>query len=364
MAKKSPRPGRRLSIFLLAIVAMYGGVALGGNYQPKLGLDLQGGTRITLEATTVSGQDVTPDKLAEARGIIDARVNGSGVSEAEVSTQGNKNIIVEIPGANAKKLVDQVKQTAQLRFRLVAAQDYGQPVPKPSVNPSPSGSPSASGSSSPSTSPKPKASPTASPRGRAAPAGIAALDKTKSPKPSPKPSASPTATETATAPPAQATKGAPINQPLKWMDNPGTEWLQKFQAFSCPANAAKAPAVADVPNQPLITCGQDGAKYLLSATMIEGTQLKGANATPPNQQSVTWTVDLTFNGTARGIFADVTKKLVRTQKQFAIVLDGKVISAPTVISPIPNGQAQITGSFSQEPRRSRWPTASSTAPCR
>ena len=124
VAKKTPRPVRTLLIFGLAIVVLYGLAALGQTWKPRLGLDLEGGTRITLSAID-SGDAVTPTKLKQAAGIVDARVNGSGVSEAEVSTQGNRNIIVEIPGENRSDLVNSVKRTAQLRFRLVA----GQPQP-------------------------------------------------------------------------------------------------------------------------------------------------------------------------------------------------------------------------------------------
>ena len=77
VASKTARPGRRLIIFGLVVAALYGGVALGGEWKPKLGLDLQGGTRITLEASTANGQKPTPANLEEARGIIDQRVNGS-----------------------------------------------------------------------------------------------------------------------------------------------------------------------------------------------------------------------------------------------------------------------------------------------
>jgi preprotein translocase subunit SecD len=358
VASKTARPGRRLIVFGLVVAALYGGVALGGEWQPKLGLDLQGGQRITLEATTDNGQKPSPAALEEARGIIDQRVNGTGVTEAEVSTQGGRNIVVEVPGKNPKNLVDVVRQTAQLRFRLVAAVAPGQPQPTGSPSPSATASGAASPSASPSsgptaTPPTAKASPSATPKGRA-PYGSVHLDKlkpSKSASPTAKASASPTATPPA-APQADP-KGAPVNQPLAWMDNPGDTWLQKFATYTCPTGKKAAAPVDDLKSQPLVTCGEDGNKYLLSASLIEGTQVSKAEAGIPQNQ-VQWVVNLTFDSTARKVFADVTRQIANQtspltgqQKQFAIVLDGKVISAPTVNGVIPNGQAEISGNFSQ-----------------
>ncbi|MEO5710441.1 MAG: protein translocase subunit SecD [Nocardioidaceae bacterium] len=351
------------------MAALYGGVALSGEWKPKLGLDLQGGQRITLEARTDTGAKPTAASLEEARGIIDQRVNGTGVTEAEVSTQGGRNIVVEVPGQNPKSLVDTVKQTAQLRFRLVAAVGSGQPQPPASASPSaspstgtsgsPTGSPTGtvSPSASPSggssaTPPTAKASPSATPKGRA---GVL-LDKkkpSKSPSPSAKtsPPAAPSGSPSAT--PQADPKGAPVNQPLKWMDNPGDTWLQKFATYTCPTGKKAAAPVDDKQAEPLVTCDGQGNKLLLSAAMIEGTQLKSASAGIPQNQ-VQWVVNLTFNGSARKTFATVTQQIANQtsaltgqQKQFAIVLDGKVISAPTVNGVIPNGQAEISGSFSQ-----------------
>jgi preprotein translocase subunit SecD len=371
VAKKAARPGLRLIVFGLVVAALYGGVALSGEWTPKLGLDLQGGTRITLEASTSTGEKVTADKLEEARGIIDQRVNGTGVAEAEVGTQGNNNIVVEIPGQNRRDLVDTVKQTAQLRFRLVALVGAGQPQPNASPSGSAAPSPSAGGSASPSTAPSaspssktsvgPKASDSATPKGRALSGGLVKADG-ESASPSGKASASPKAGASAspapapTAPSAPATtaKGAPVSEPLQWMDDPGQKWLKRFSEFTCPqGDDQSAPPVADNKNQPLITCDEDGNKYLLSASMIEGTQLTRAEAGIPSNQ-VQWVVDLTFDSAARRVFADVTRTIANVtspltgqQKQFAIVLDGRVISAPTVNGVIPNGQAQISGDFSQ-----------------
>jgi len=114
VAKKTTRPGRTLLVFFIAVAVLYGLAAIGGTWKPRLGLDLEGGTRITLQAISTG---VNATKLEQARSIIDQRVNGSGVSESAVTVQGSKNIVVEIPGKNRKDLVDSVKRTAQLRFR-------------------------------------------------------------------------------------------------------------------------------------------------------------------------------------------------------------------------------------------------------
>ena len=362
MARNASRPGRRLIVFALIIAAMYGGVAIGGQWKPKLGLDLQGGTRITLEASTATGEEITPEKMEEARSIIDQRVNGQGVAEAEVAVQGNRNIVVEIPGANRRDLVDDVQQTAQLRFRLVAASAPGLPSDQPDPSASPSADPSADPSASPGAEPsaEPAPSESASPRGRALSGGLVAADETTGDKKKDKkkdknndgqPSADPSAP--ATGQPGTTSKGAPVDQPLQWQDNPGDEWLQKFAAYTCPTGKKQSEQVVDKRDDPLVTCDADGVKYLLSASMIQGTQLTRAEAGIPQQQ-VQWAVDLTFDKTARETFAEVTRQIVNAtspltgqQKQFAIVLDGRVLSAPVVNGVIPNGQAQITGDFTQ-----------------
>ena len=362
MARNASRPGRRLIVFALIIAAMYGGVAIGGQWKPKLGLDLQGGTRITLEASTATGEEITPEKMEEARGIIDQRVNGQGVAEAEVAVQGNRNIVVEIPGANRRDLVDDVQQTAQLRFRLVAASAPGLPSDQPDPSASPSADPSADPSASPGAEPsaEPAPSESASPRGRALSGGLVAADETTGDKKKDKkkdknndgqPSADPSAP--ATGQPGTTSEGAPVDQPLQWQDNPGDEWLQKFAAYTCPTGKKQSEQVVDKRDEPLVTCDADGVKYLLSASMIQGTQLTRAEAGIPQQQ-VQWAVDLTFDKTARQTFAEVTRQIVNAtspltgqQKQFAIVLDGRVLSAPVVNGVIPNGQAQITGDFTQ-----------------
>jgi len=169
VAKKTSRPGRTLITFFLVVGVLYGLAALGGTFKPKLGLDLEGGTRITLQAV---GNGITKTKMDQARSIIDQRANGTGVTEATVAVQGSNNIVVEIPGKNSGDLVDSVKRTAQLRFRLVA-QSGGQSVIGDGnpVAPTPTASPTAtpSGKSTSTATPSPTSSATSTPKPRPAP---------------------------------------------------------------------------------------------------------------------------------------------------------------------------------------------------
>ncbi|HVD29910.1 MAG TPA: protein translocase subunit SecD, partial [Mycobacteriales bacterium] len=104
------RVGRYLGALLGLLVVLYALVFFtGDSATPKLGLDLQGGTTVTLEARTDNGQPPSPEALDQARQIIERRVNGIGVAEAEVVTQGNNRIVISVPGQNG----DQAKQLGQ-----------------------------------------------------------------------------------------------------------------------------------------------------------------------------------------------------------------------------------------------------------
>ncbi|MGA7689824.1 MAG: hypothetical protein WCA29_11430, partial [Jiangellales bacterium] len=144
------RPGRPLLAFALLLGLVFAGVAAAGSWAPRLGLDLQGGTSITLTATTLDGAAPTPESLDEAVAIIRQRVNGSGVAEAEVTTQGADTIIVQVPGVGEDDLVALVGQTAELQFRPVQAIVPGPaPAPEPTAVPTPDAGPDATPQSSP-----------------------------------------------------------------------------------------------------------------------------------------------------------------------------------------------------------------------
>ena len=344
MAKKTSRPGRTLLIFFISIGVLYGLAAIGGTWKPKLGLDLDGGTRITLVA--LNKQGLTATKLKQARDIIDARVNGNGVTEAEVTPQGNNQVVVEVPGKNATDLVAAVTGTAQLRFRVVATIGGSPAIAAPAPTVTPTATPTSSPTSTPTSSPSSTATP-----------GAKASQNPGANRPAPSfDQADPTPTPQLTGlplPVSSTSQGTPLvgkqtaKQALAWAANPDTTWVSAFEQYECPKAGAKAPVISDDPDQPLITCNKDREKFLLSSAVVEGTSLKSASAGIPQSQTV-WAVNLTLKGSATSTFAEVSRSLYDSKGQFAIVLDGTVISNAGFEGIISNGSAQITGGFNQK----------------
>ena len=340
MARKTARPGRTVVVFFLGLAIAYGLVALGGTWKPELGLDLQGGTRITL---TAKGSP-SSENLDEARGIIDQRGNGTGVTEAEVTTQGGNLIVVEIPGKSRSDLVDTVKRQAQLRFRTVACTE----------GPGGVTGACASAATAPTAPTQPSAPSSSKPSGKSsngsknrAPFLMSDKKSDKKSKPSSSPSASTSESPSAsTSPsPAPSDSGDPAQSALAFIDSPDQASVDAFNAYSCPSDKV----VDDNPDQPLVTCGTGddaGTKYLLSPAAIEGTDLDSASAGVAQGQ-VQWQVNLTLGGDGKQVFSDLSRAMAGSEKQFAVVLDGRVISAPTFNGVIPNGSAQITGSFDE-----------------
>jgi len=83
----------------------------------KLGLDLQGGTQVLLEADIAEGQTLADGAMSAAKTIVENRVNGLGVAEAVVQSQGDQRLIVELPGVdNPDQAVETLRSTGQLEF--------------------------------------------------------------------------------------------------------------------------------------------------------------------------------------------------------------------------------------------------------
>ncbi|MCC9177510.1 protein translocase subunit SecD [Arthrobacter sp. zg-Y750] len=284
-----------LGVIFAALALLLGGGSMWSNasWTPKLALDLEGGTQMIL-APEVQGGDneITAEQLDQAVEIIRQRVDGSGVSEAEISTQSNRNVVVSLPGVPDAETRELIQASAQMEFRPVLAGGGGQ--------------------------------------------GAAVTDPTPAEQ-LPTPSAEPT-------------------------DKSDTNWITpelqtEFETTDCLnpdtiANAEQAPA-----DQPMVACEPGTAgKYILGPVEVPGADISTASfgiAQSSNGVSTgQWAVNIDFNDEGTDAFRGVTERLITfkgdPRNQFAIVLDGQIISAPTVNNVITDGNAQITGTFTQE----------------
>ncbi len=299
-----------LLVIIIVLIAANGASVLfnNGQWTPKLALDLEGGTQITLSPQLSSGETVTPEQLERAVAIIRQRVDASGVSEAEINTQGNQNIVVSIPGEPDDATRERIQSSAKLEFRPVLLADLPSPATigeegaeEPAVDPS--ASPSAEPSAEPSAAPSPSVSPTDA-------------------------------------------------SDLAWIT---PELQERFDTFDC-ASLAQVGANVAPTDEPLITCEQDGSiKYILGPVEVAGERIADARAgLIASSTGVTtneWGVFIEFDAEGTAQFRTVTERLVAltgVQNQFAIVLDGSVISAPRTISAITDGRPQISGNFTEE----------------
>lgn len=285
-----------LAVLIAAIAALVGtGVATGAPgaaLSPKLALDLQGGTSIILSPVVTEGQTITKQELEQAVGIIRQRVDSTGVSEAQITTSGDNNIVVSIPGTPDDNTLKLIKSSAKLEFRAVLATNTS-------------------------------AVSTIGGDGASASASAAA-----------KPNVAPT-----------------DPSDLNWIT---PELQAKFDALDC-TKQFREPGQVDPADQPLVTCESDGsAKYILGKVEISGEDISnatnGTTTTSTGASTNTWAVNLSFNADGTKAFADVTKRLYSLtdpRNRFAVTLDGYVITAPTTQAVITNGDAQITGSFDQ-----------------
>jgi len=310
-SKRSSRPtpvrkAWRSLTWLGVIIALLFGINAagviwgGGSWTPKLALDLEGGTQIILAPQLADGESVSQEQLDQAVSIIRQRVDASGVSEAEINTQGGQNVVVAIPGELDDQTRARIESSAKLELRPVLVADV---ATDQSIDPSASAEPTDD--------------------------AAAELEST------------PTAVPTDGSDPA-------------WV----TPALQdEFDTFDCAAldesGANAAPA-----DEPLVTCDAGRTiKYLLGPVEVSGENITDATngmvTTQTGASTGQWAVNIVFDGQGTEDFAVVSQRLFALngqtpRDQFAFVLDGAVLSAPQMNGVITDGRPQITGSFSQE----------------
>ncbi|MDR4532721.1 protein translocase subunit SecD [Glutamicibacter sp. PS] len=291
------KQARRALLWLLVVVVIATGILVAGvtagktDASPKLALDLEGGTQMILAPQVKGNESINQEQLEQAVEIIRQRVDGSGVSEAEITTQSGRNVVVSMPGVPSSETRELIRASADMEFRPVLIAGPFTATPESDRT-----------------------------------------DEEDIPKP----------------------EGDP-------KDASDTNWItpklyKEFEAYDCAVELAKADRNEDDPAKPMISCdpGQ-GLKYILGPQEIPGDQIKDAYAgmVRGSQGAVTgqWAVNLEFNGAGTKTFSETTQRLVALQgsrNQFAILLDGTVLTAPTTNNVISDGRAQITGGFTEE----------------
>lgn len=291
------KQARRALLWLLVVVVIATGILVAGvtagktDASPKLALDLEGGTQMILAPQVKGNESISQEQLDQAVEIIRQRVDGSGVSEAEITTQSGRNVVVSMPGVPSSETRELIRASADMEFRPVLIAGPFTATPE--------------------------------------------ADRTPE-KDIPKPEGDP-------------------------KDASDTNWItpklyKEFEAYDCAVELSKADRNEDDPAKPMISCdpGQ-GVKYILGPQEIPGDQIKDAYAgmVRGSQGAVTgqWAVNLEFNGAGTKTFSETTQRLVALQgsrNQFAILLDGTVLTAPTTNNVISDGRAQITGGFTEE----------------
>lgn len=371
-------PSRYLAVLGCIFVVMYALVFLTGpgtiaswheRIKPTLGLDLVGGTTLTLTATTPDGKAPSKTSLEEARNIIEQRVNGLGIAEPQVVTEGSSNIVVTVAGKNSDA-IKQVGKPAQLRFRKVLNATSGaapkaskSPSPSPSASGTASASPSASGSASPSPSPS-TTSPTPT---SGAIAGT--NEKTTLAKVKKKLGDVYTLAEQAQSPDdvtSAEQQYGPIFSAFGKLTPAEVGALPAKMQFNipdvtCKQLNARPAGVIDAVDKQAVAC-QGNTKFLLDKAKVVGTDVKNASAAYDSQGGQGWLVQLSFTGNGQNKWTNLTKEAYNNTAKptceqaamgqdghcrVAVVLDTRVVSAPEIQSVI-TGQAQITGSFSQD----------------
>ncbi|MFI7482367.1 protein translocase subunit SecD [Kocuria sp. M1R5S2] len=299
---------RRSLVGLLVLAAVLGGILAWGagtdrtGWGPKLALDLEGGTQMILSPSLQgedAGQEVTPEQLDQAVEIIRQRVDGSGVAEAEIATQSGDNIVVSMPGVPSAQTRELIQTSAQMQFRPVLT---------------------------------------------TAPAEVVPEDQRVPEDELPEPAAEP----------------ADSSDP-NWIT---PELYREFETTDCTSPQPPEERERQDADSAVVACEPEtGTKYLLGPVEIQGTGIKDASyGTAQNATGASlnqFAVNLQFGPEATERFRVLSERLYGIgaasqgdpRSQFAILLDGQVVSAPQMNAVIADGQAQITGSFTEEQAR-------------
>ena len=307
---------RRLYFSLVGIVVLVGSL-LGGNLLagnvPSLGLDLQGGASVTLQPEG----EFTPSALNQAVEIIEQRVNSLGVSEPEITRQGD-NIVVNLPGvSDQQKALDIIGRQGELLLRPVLQAgtlntDTATTIPGTDTS---------------------------------------VVDTTLSETSV----VDTTIAETEGGPGSVRSRGAATTIPA------GTDTTVPASSDSTvPAVAESNISVSEDTTDPYanaVLLGQNGEAYLVGPAGASGKVFTNNAQAVINNGNWTVTVELRKGAEGEDLWNALTTRCFNRDAtcptaRIAIALDGTVISAPTVQEAVfTGGNVQISGDFSQSEAR-------------
>ena len=397
------RVGPYFLSLLLVLVAMFGLVFLPGQrHTPKLGLDLEGGATVTLQAQTTNGKNPSSSAMRVARQILENRVNGKGVSAAQVFQQGNDEIVISVPGANAQQIA-KVGQAAKLNYRPVIFAAVPNTTAATSTAPAsasgttgtaaPTSGATGTGTAPSTSAPKsttPKATTTA-PKATTSPNGLfdakdapttgkSSAAKTSAAKTTAAKSTAATTTAATTPTPTATPTATKLSaDPFKNLGFTLPKTDTAFNALTPAQQAALTTALGnfdcstkppDVPSLPLAACDNStppGYKYLLGPVIVKGTEISSADAVAPSTGTggnPSWTVSINLKDAGQTAWTNFTgahhdantsgtdsattcsASTVPCFDFVAFTLDGVVISTPVTEGTI-NGTTQVSGSFTE-----------------
>lgn len=370
MSTRKRRPVRSLVTLIVAMLAAVAALVIGNTTKgtplvPSLALDLQGGTQLILRPTSTQADEraITEEDLNQAISIIRNRIDASGVSESEITSMGSENIVVSIPGTPSQETLDLIRSSSQMNFRPVlqmgVAQTSAAALKQAEANASGNGAQPEAQSGDEASQSDPSAQDSAQSAQSGQSADSAQSDEMIS-----------TALDE-----ASAMTLADRNQDGVLSDTPESEpenasslaWVTEqalfdFFTLDCTAQASNQEGPAD---KPFAACDENGSiKYILGPVTVAGANLDTASAgqitNSTGQTTGQWGVDLQFDSEGTQAFAESSKILYSFHDQdpqgkslmntpdrnhFAVVLDGTVITAPSMNAIISDGRAQISGSF-------------------
>ena len=338
-------------VFLVLLLGLLTWVLV-ADIKPRLGLDLAGGTSVVLEA---KGDIKGPDVMDQVINIVRSRVDGLGVSEAEISKAGSNLISVDLPGLqDVDRAKDIIGRTAKLSFRQV----QGTPGAQTSAQTAPTGVPGGAPTGGVPTGGAPTGgaptggvptggAPTGGvPTGGAPTGGVptGGVPQPQSLAPVGAVDGRPVLARSGAAGPAFGFRDgmraqiAPTDTPAPTETTPaeGEQPSQPSAAALCdPAtNPAITPADKITPDATVTLCDKDGRPYTLGPVRVRGETVDNAQANL-NQQSGEWVVQLDFNSEGAEAYKALTGEAAcqpvgQPQRSIAIVLDDQVVSAPQV----------------------------------